>query len=66
MKTDFIFDELLLLSDALLSAIALNCEAAKLTTSRRAADAITDHTRRLSALNTKICDMMPDDGVARQ
>lgn len=63
---DFILDELLLISDALLSAIASNGEASKLTTSRRAVDVITAHTRRLSALNKKICDMMTDDGVARQ
>lgn len=56
----FTYDELELLSNALIIAIQSNNEAAKLTASREVVEAIGRSSKALAALNTKICDMMEE------
>lgn len=58
MKIEFSNDELQILSEAILAAIYNNCEAAKLTTSHKAVDAISAHSEILRHLNDRICRAM--------
>ena len=58
---DFTNDELILISNALIQAIQSNNEAAKLTVSRVAVDAIRRSNATLAALNSKVCNLIQED-----
>lgn len=58
---DFTNDELILISNALIQAIQSNNEAAKLTVSRAAVEAIGRSSGQLARLNSKICNLIQED-----